>query len=94
MPGSHPRGTVVLSDSSDEDDESVAVTSTRDLEEEEERIERLEAGHRSKHNVKRSSRHRSPGVHHGKEPMGETSTLAPITSAIPSKRGCVECDAS
>jgi hypothetical protein len=93
MPGSHPRGTVVLSDSSDEDDESVAVTSTRDLEEEE-RIERLEAGRRSKHNVKRSSRHRSPGVHHGKEPMGETSALAPITSAIPSKRGCVECNAS
>jgi hypothetical protein len=103
MPGGHPRRTVVLSDPSDEDDESVAatepsagdaaVTSTRDLEEEE-RLACLDAERRSKHNAEQSSRCHSTIVRRGEGPMGETSAPMPFTSAIPSKRGWVESDAS
>jgi hypothetical protein len=94
---------MVLSDPSDEDDESVmatepsardaAVTSTRDLEEEE-RLTCLDAERRSKHNAEQSSRCHSPIVRRGVGPMGETSAPAPITSTNPSKRGWVESDAS
>jgi hypothetical protein len=96
-----PEGTVVLSDSSD--DESAQpdqptrgdadVSSSRGLDEEE-RHARLEAEHRSKFNEERASRRPEAGTSHGKKPAGEPSAPPPPASALPTKRGWVEHDAS
>jgi hypothetical protein len=93
----------VLSDSSDEEDEAAVAdqplggdatpSSSRDLEEEE-RQARLEAERRSKFNAERSSLRPGPMVPHDKGPAGETLAPPPQASAIPNKRGWVECDAS
>jgi hypothetical protein len=93
---------VVLSDSSD--DESALpdqptggdadASSSRGLEEEEERQARLEAEHRSKFNDERASRRPEAGASHGKKPAGESSAPPPPPSALPGKRGWVERDAS
>jgi hypothetical protein len=97
------QSTVVLSDSSEEEDEATAVnqlsrgdataSSSRGLEEEEERQARVEAERRSKANAKQSSLRQGSTAAHSKEPVGETSAPPPQTSSIPSKRGWVECDA-
>jgi hypothetical protein len=97
----HPEGIVVLSDSSSDDSSSpdqptggdVDVSSSRDLEEEG-RLARLEAEHRSKFNDERASRHPQAGASHGKKLVGESSTPPPPPSFLPSKRGWVERDAS
>jgi hypothetical protein len=94
---------VVLSDSSDDDETTLpdqpiggdtAASSSRDLEEEEECLARLEAERRSKFNAKRASRRPDAGTPHGKGPPGESSAPPPLTSTLPSKRGWVERDAS
>jgi hypothetical protein len=92
---------VVLSNSSD--DESTLpdqptggdtnASSSRDLEEEG-RLARLEAERRSKFNDERASRQPEAGTSHGKGPAGESSSPPPPTSALLSKRGWVERDAS
>jgi hypothetical protein len=89
---------VVLSNSSDEEDEAVvanqpavgdaAASSSWDLEEGE-RQDRLEAERCSKFNAKRSILRQDSAVPHGKEPVGETSTPPPQVSSIPSKRGWI-----
>jgi hypothetical protein len=97
----HPEGTVVLSDSSDDDSASpdqptggdADVSSSRDLEEEGRRA-RLEAERRSKFNDERASRQPEAGASHGKKPAGESFSLPPPPSALPSKRGRVQRDAS
>jgi hypothetical protein len=92
---------VVLSDSSD--DESALpdqptggdadASSSRDLEEEG-CLARLEAECCSKFNDERASRRPEAGASHGKELAVESSVPPPLTSALPGKRGWVECDAS
>jgi hypothetical protein len=97
----HPEGTVVLSDSSSDDSaspdqptgEDADASSSRDLEEEGRRA-RLEAERRSKFNDERASRQPEAGASHGKKPAGESSVPPPPPSALPSKRGWVERDAS
>jgi hypothetical protein len=96
-----PEGTVVLSDSSDEDSASpdqpigggADVSSSRDLEEEG-RQARLEAEHRSKFNDERASRRLEAGASRGKKPVGESSAPPPKSSSLLGKRGWVERDAS
>jgi hypothetical protein len=93
----------VLSNSSD-DNEAVlpdqptgrdsAASSSRDLEEEEEHIARLEAERRSKFNTECASRWPEAETPHGKGPAGESSTPPPPASALPGKRGWVKCNAS
>jgi hypothetical protein len=97
----HPEGNVVLSDSSDDGsalpdqptEGDVDASSSRDLEEEGRRA-RLEAERRSKFNDERASREPEAGTSHGKKPAGESSAPPPPPSALPSKRGWVERDAS
>jgi hypothetical protein len=97
----HPEGTVVLSDSSDDGSASpdqptggdADASSSRDLEEEGRRA-RLEAEHLSKFNDERASRQPEAGTSHAKKPAGESSVPPPPPSALPSKRGWVERDAS
>jgi hypothetical protein len=93
--------TVVLSNSSD--DESALpdqptggdadASSSRDLEEEG-RLARLEAEHRSKFNDERVSRRPEAGASHSKKLADESSVPPPPSSALPGKRGWVERDAS
>jgi hypothetical protein len=98
---SRPEGTMVLSDSSDDGSASpdqpteggIDASSLRDLEEEGHRA-RLEAERRSKFNDERASRQPEAGTSHGKKPAGESSVPPPPPSALPSKRGWVERDAS
>jgi hypothetical protein len=93
---------VVLSDSSDNDEAAspdqptrgVATASLSRDHEEEERQVRLEAEHRSKFNAEHANRQPETEVSHGKGLAGETSTPPPLASALPVKRGWVECDAS
>jgi hypothetical protein len=96
------QSTVVLSDSSSSDEATLAgqpaggdatASSSRDLEEEEHQAH-LEAERRSKFNAERASRRPETKAPHGKGPAGETSVPPPPASALPSKRGWVECDAS
>jgi hypothetical protein len=97
----HPEGTVVLSDSSDDDSAlpdqptggDANASSSRGLEEEE-RQARLEAERRSKFNNEGASRRPKAGASHGKKPAGESSAPPPPPSALPGKRGWVERDAS
>jgi hypothetical protein len=97
----HPEGTVVLSDSSDEDFASpdhptgggADVSSSRDLEKEG-RQARLEAERRSKFNDERASRRPEAGASRGKKLAGESSVPPPKPSSLPGKRGWVERDAS
>jgi hypothetical protein len=96
-----PEGTVVLSYSSDDGsvlpdqptEGDIDASSSRDLEEEG-RQARLEAECRSKFNDKHASRQPEAGASHGKKPAGESSASPPPPSALPSKRGWVERDAS
>jgi hypothetical protein len=96
-----PEGTVVLSDSSDEDSAlpdqptggDADMSSSRDLEEEG-RQARLEAERRSKFNDERASRRPEPEASRGKKPVGESSAPPPKPSSLPGKRGWVERDAS
>jgi hypothetical protein len=92
----------VLLDSSDDDEPTTAdqqtggdatASSSRDLEKEERQV-RLEAERRSKFNSERASWRPEMEAPHGKEPAGETSSPPPPDSALPCKRGWVECDAS
>jgi hypothetical protein len=69
------------------------ASSSRDLEEEEHRA-RLEVKHRPKFNAERACRRPEQEAPHGKGPAGETLTPLPLASALPSKRGWVECDTS
>jgi hypothetical protein len=95
-----PEGTVVLSDSSD--NESVLpdqptggdadASSSRGLEEEE-RHARLEAERCSKFNDKCAGRRPEAGTSHGKKSASESSAPPPPASALPAKRGWVERDA-
>jgi hypothetical protein len=96
-----PEGTVVLSDSSN--DESALpdqptggdadASSSRDLEEEGRRA-CLEAERRSKFNDERASRRPEAGASHVKKPFGESSAPPPPPSALPGKIGWVERDTS
>jgi hypothetical protein len=96
-----PEGTVVLSDSSDDDSASLDqptggdadVSSSRDLEEEGHQA-RLEAERRSKFNDERASRRPEAEASRGKKPAGESSVPPPKPSTLPGKRGWVERDAS
>jgi hypothetical protein len=96
-----PEGTVVLSDSSDDDsalpDEPIGgdadVSSSRDLEEEG-RQARLEAERRSKFNDERASRRSEAEASRGKKQAEESPVPPPPPSALPGKRGWVERDAS
>jgi hypothetical protein len=96
-----PEGTVVLSDSSDDGSAlsdqptkgDIDASSSRDLEEEGRRA-RLGAKRHSKFNDERASRQPEAGTSHGKKPAGKSSTPLPPPSALPSKRGWVERDAS
>jgi hypothetical protein len=96
-----PEGTVVLSDSSDDDSASpdqptggdADVSSSRDLEEEGHRA-RLEAERRSKFNDERASRRPDAEASRGKKPAEESSTPPPKPSSLLGKRGWVERDAS
>jgi hypothetical protein len=94
--------TMVLSDSSDDDECALLdqptggdtdASSSRDLEEEG-RLARLEEECRSKFNAERASRRPEMGTPHGKGPADESSAPPPPTSALPGKRGWVERDAS
>jgi hypothetical protein len=93
---------VVLSDYSDDKTTlldqptggDAAASSSRDLEEEEERLARLEAECRSKFNAKCASRRPEAGTPHGKGPTSDSSVPPPPTSALSGKRGWVERDAS
>jgi hypothetical protein len=96
------RITVVLSDSSSDDEsalldqptgEDADASSSRDLEEEG-RLAHLEAERRSKFNDERTSWRPETGTSHVKGPTGESSAPLPPTSALPGKRGWVEHDAS
>jgi hypothetical protein len=96
------QSTVMLSDSSDEDEATTAdqptggdaaASTSRDLEEKE-RQACLEAECRSKFNVESASQQLEMEAPHGKGPAGETSTPPPPASALPGKGGWVECDAS
>jgi hypothetical protein len=69
------------------------MSSSRGLEEEE-RHARLEAERRSKFNDERASRHPEVGTSQGKKPVGEPSAPPPPASALLTKRGWVERDAS
>jgi hypothetical protein len=97
----HPEGTVVLSDSSDDDSASpdqptgggADMSSSRDLEEEG-RQARLEAERRSKFNDERASRRPEAEASRGKKPAGESPAPPPKPSTLPGKRGWVERDAS
>jgi hypothetical protein len=97
----HPEGTVVLSDSSDDDFASpdqptggdADVSSSRDLEEEG-RQARLEAECRSKFNDERASRRPEAEASRGNKPAGESSAPPPKPSTLLGKRGWVERDAS
>jgi hypothetical protein len=94
---------VVLLDCSNEEDEAAmadqpsggyaATSSSLDLEEDERRA-LLEAERRSKFNAEQSCLQPGKAAAHGKGPAGETSAPPPQVSAIPNKRGWVECDAS
>jgi hypothetical protein len=94
-------GTVVLSDSSDDDsflpDQPTGgdadASSSRDLEEEGRRA-RQEAESHSKFNDERASRQPEAGASQGKKSAGESSAPPPPPSSLPSKRGWVEWDAS
>jgi hypothetical protein len=96
-----PEGTVVLSDTSDDDSASpdqptggdADVSSSRDREEEG-RQARLEAERRSKFNDERASRRPKAGTSRGKKPADEPFAPPPPASALPTKRGWVERDAS
>jgi hypothetical protein len=96
-----PEGTVVLSDSSDDDsalpDQPTRgdsdVSSSQDLEEEGCQA-RLEAERRSKFNDERASQCPEAGASHGKKPTRESSAPPPPPPALPAKRGWVERDAS
>jgi hypothetical protein len=96
-----PEGTVVLSDSSDEDSTlpdqptggDADVSSSRDLEEEGCQA-RLEAECRSKFNDERASWRPEAEASRGKKPAGESSAPPPKPSSLPGKRGWVERDAS
>jgi hypothetical protein len=96
-----PEGTVVLSDSSDDNSAlpdqptggDVDASSPQDLEEER-RQACLEAERRSKFNDERASRRPEAGASHGKKPTGESSTPPPPPSSLPGKRGWVERNAS
>jgi hypothetical protein len=96
-----PEGTVVLSDSFDDNSTlpdqpsggDADASSSRGLEEEG-RQARLEAERRSKFNNERASRWPEAGASHGKKPAGESSAPPPPPSALPGKRGWVERDAS
>jgi hypothetical protein len=92
----------VLSDSSDDDEAASAdqptggdatTSSSRDLEEDE-RQAGLEAERRSKFNAERASRRPETEAPHGKGSVGKTSAPPPLASALPGRRGWVECDAS
>jgi hypothetical protein len=93
--------TVVLSDASDDKsalpdqptEGDADTSSSRDLEEEG-RLARLEAERRSKFNDERISQRPEAGTSRGKGPADESSAPAPPTSALSSKRGWVERDAS
>jgi hypothetical protein len=96
------QSTVLLSDSSDDDEDApvdqptdgdATASSSRDLEEEQ-HLARLEAKRRSKFNAEHASRRPESEIPHGKGPAGDTSAPLPPTSALPGKRGWVECDAS
>jgi hypothetical protein len=97
------QSTVVLSDSSDEEDKAsmaeqpsggdATASSSLDLEEEEHRI-RLEAERLSKFNAEHASRHPEAEAPHGKGPAGETLAPPPPAFALPGKRGWVDSDAS
>jgi hypothetical protein len=104
-----PEGTVVLSDSSNDGsalpdqptEGDIDASSSRDLEEEgrrarleEGRRARLEAERRSKFNDERASQQPEAGTSHGKKPAGESSAPPPPPSALLSKRGWVEREAS
>jgi hypothetical protein len=97
----HPEGTVVLSDSFDDGsalpdqptEGDFNASSSRDLEEEGCQA-RLEVERRSKFNDECASRQPGAGSSHGKKPTGESSAPPPPPSALPSKRGWVERDAS
>jgi hypothetical protein len=97
----HPGGTVVLSDSSDDDSslpdqptgEDADASSSRDLEEEGRRA-RLEAERRSKFNDERASRQPEAGAPQRKKPAGKSSAPPPPPSSLPSKRGWAERDVS
>jgi hypothetical protein len=97
----HPEGTVVLSDSSDDGsalsdqptEGDVDASSSRALEKEG-RQARLEAERRSKFNDECTSQQPEARASHGKKPAGESSAPPPPPSALPSKRGWVERDAS
>jgi hypothetical protein len=96
-----PRGTVVLSDSSDNDSAlpdqptggDAGASSSRGLEGEGRRA-RLEVERRSKFNDERASRQPEARASQGKEPAGESSVPPPPPSSLPSKRGWVERDTS
>jgi hypothetical protein len=96
-----PEGTVVLSDSSDDDSAlsdqptggDIEASSLRDLEEEG-RQAHLEAERHSKFNDERASQRPEAGASHGKKPTGESSAPPPPPPALPGKRGWVERDAS
>jgi hypothetical protein len=96
-----PEGTVVLLDSSDDESAQpdqptggdVDASSSRGLEEEE-RHARLEAERRSKFNDERASQRPEAGTSRGKKPADEPSAPPPPSSALPTKRGWVERDAS
>jgi hypothetical protein len=100
--GGRSESTVVLSDSSEDDEVAMpdqptggdaAASSSQDLEEEE-RLARLEAERRSKLNTERASRWPEARTPRGKGPAGESSAPPSPTLALPRKRGWVECDAS
>jgi hypothetical protein len=96
-----PEGTVVLSDSSDGEsaqpdqptEGDADASSARGLEEEE-RHARQEAERHSKFNDERASQRPEAGTSHSKKPAGEPSAPPPPASALPTKRGWVERDAS
>jgi hypothetical protein len=97
----HPEVTVVLSDSSSDDSAlpdqptggDVDASSSRDLEEEG-RQARLEVERRSRFNDERASRPPEAGTSRGKKPADEPPAPPPPASALPTKRGWVERDAS
>jgi hypothetical protein len=93
--------TVVLPDSSNNESAlsdqptggDADMSSSRDLEEEEHQA-CLEAEHCSKFNDEPASRRPEAGASHGKKPAGESSAPPPPPSALPSKKGWVERNAS
>jgi hypothetical protein len=96
------QSTVVLSDSSDDNEAASAdqpiggdatASSSRELEEEE-CLARMEAERRSKFNAECASRQPELEIPHCKGLAGDTSAPPPPASALLGKRSWVECDAS